>query len=151
MLLIALLSTAVQAAPRRRAAATPADPEEIVITFVPLEGTRSMTQTNLDLGTVAHNGGRSRVTHIINTVGVRVERKGSAAPQGSATLRAYLQAPDGRCIVRVDGIVIGAAPQVIDAHAPIGATVAHRVEVEVPTSVPAGSLFSAIGWEVTTN
>jgi hypothetical protein len=154
MLLISLLPFAAEAAPRRRAVATPTDPDEIIVSFVPLEGTRSMTQTNLDLGSVAHDGRTARstrTTRIVQTVGVRIERKSGAATSGTASVRAYLQAPDGRCTVRVDGIAIGATSQVVDPRAAIGTTVAHRIEIEIPTSVPEGALFSAIGWEVTTN
>ena len=41
-------------------------------------------------------------------------------------------------------------PRVIDAAAPIGATTAHRIEIEVPVDAPEGALISGIQWEVTT-
>jgi hypothetical protein len=36
----------------------------------------------------------------------------------------------------------------VDAQAPIGATVGHWVELEVPASTPAGAFKADIVWEV---
>jgi hypothetical protein len=83
-------------------------------------------------------------------VAVGVDRI-SGITGGTATLRAFLEYSDGRAVVRVNGITLGAAPTVIDAHAPIGDAIVHHIEIEVPASMPAGEVASAIRWEVTTN
>jgi hypothetical protein len=79
--------------------------------------------------------------------GVRVDAPGMT---GTATLQAYLETQDGRCIVRLDGIVLGTAPVVIDAQTPIGQVTNHTLEIEVPKSAPEGVFASSVRWEVTT-
>jgi hypothetical protein len=48
--------------------------------------------------------------------------------------------------LRVDGRLLTAGPQIIDATVPLGVTVAHTLEIEVPISEPAGMLADNIVW-----
>ncbi|HKO02100.1 MAG TPA: hypothetical protein VJ032_10425 [Thermoanaerobaculia bacterium] len=149
ILVIALLSPEVNAATRRRAASAPIDPDAITISFTPADGMRTTTRTALDVGTLARRE-RARGARVVRNVAVGIDRI-SGITGGTATLRALLQYSDGRATVRVNGITLGAAPVVIDAHAPIGSAIVHRIDIEVPPTVPAGEVASAIRWEVTTN
>ena len=89
-------------------------------------------------------GAMSKVTR--KKFGIRIE--GTAA---TATLRAFLESHDGRATIRVDGIVLGTVPRLIDAQIPIGVVTTHTIEIEVPASIPEGSFASAVRWEVATN
>jgi hypothetical protein len=84
------------------------------------------------------------------TFGVRIGRPSREA-RGHATLRAFLETGDPRCIVRLDGIVLGTQPRIIDRFTPIGITTTHRLEIEVPPSAPEGALLTTIGWNVSTD
>jgi hypothetical protein len=79
-------------------------------------------------------------------VGVRITSR--SGRRGFARLRTYLETSDPRVLVSVDGVVLTTAPRLVDAQAPIGSTVSHRVDVEVPASEPPGAFASRIVWEV---
>jgi hypothetical protein len=79
-------------------------------------------------------------------VGVRITSR--SGRRGFARLRTYLETLDPRVLVSVDGVVLTTAPRLVDAQAPIGSTVSHRVDVEVPASEPPGAFASRIVWEV---
>lgn len=131
---------------RRRAVAVSPSLDELAITFVDAE------HAVLDAGALAHRprtSGKGMATSR-REVGIRIGSPSREA-RGTATLRAFLETADPRCIVRIDGIVIGATPRVIQHHAPIGIATRHRIEIEVPPDVPEGALVMTIGWEVTTN
>jgi hypothetical protein len=102
----------------------------------------------LDAGTISSRGGK-RTTAVTRIVTMRIGTA-SRASQGTATLSAFVETPDRRATVRVDGIVLGSAPRVIRRHAPIGTTFTHRIEIEVPVTAGEGSLNTTIGWEITT-
>lgn len=70
-------------------------------------------------------------------------------PAGTATVRAFLETLDPRCVIRIDGVVLGTAPRVIRRNAPVGIPFTHRVEIEVPPEAAEGPLQTSIGWEVT--
>ena len=143
MLLALTLSAGsiVSAAPRRRAVAPV--PDELTITFVSRAGL-------LDLGTVAHTGRFAERGRTVRseTITMRVDRGSS---RGTASLRAYLAAPDARCTIRIDGQLMGAVPIVIDPQIPIGAVTSHRIDIEVPVTAAEGPLATTIGWEASTN
>ncbi|MDP9192655.1 MAG: hypothetical protein M3P06_13225 [Acidobacteriota bacterium] len=84
------------------------------------------------------------------TFGIRIGPP-SRESRGSATLRAFLETADPRCIVRIDGVVLGIQPRIVERFAPIGIVAVHRLEIEVPTSASEGALFTTIGWEATTD
>jgi hypothetical protein len=79
-------------------------------------------------------------------VGVRITTR--SGRRGFARLRAFLETADPRVFVSVDGVVLTSAPRLVDAQAPIGSSVSHRVKVEVPASEPPGAFASRIVWEV---
>lgn len=110
--------------------------EDLAIAFVDAPG------GTVDTGRIS---GKTR-----ETFGIRIGRPSQEA-RGHATLRAFLETGDPRCIVRLDGIVLGAQPRVIDRFTPIGITTTHRLEIEVPASAPEGPLLTTIGWSVSTD
>jgi hypothetical protein len=122
---------------RRRAVAVSPPSSELSLTFV------DVPNGTLDAGSIAAR----LVTR--RTFGIRIGRPSREA-QGSATLRAFLETADPRCIVRIDGVVLGTQPRLIQRHAPIGVVTAHRLEIEAPPTAAEGPVVTTIGWEVTT-
>jgi hypothetical protein len=145
VLYLSLFSTPnLQAGGRRRAVAVP-PPSALSLTFI--ESGRGGTAV-LDAGTISWSGGRKRVSVTTRNFAVRIG-PASREAHGTATLRAFLETPDPHATIRIDGIVLGSAPRVIQHHAPIGIAVTHRLEIEVPLNAPEGALNATIGWEVT--
>jgi hypothetical protein len=85
---------------------------------------------------------RSSITR--RRITVRVER--GAGGMAFARLSASLVADDARARVRIDGVLLSAAPRLVDAGAPLGVAVAHTIEIEVPSTEPAGRVAAAITW-----
>ena len=139
MLIVSLGATEAQAA-RRRAVATPQS-EELTIVFVPMDG-QSLMGDVLEVGGIVRG-------KVARTIGVRIERRGGAS-KGVAALRVWLEAPDPRFTLRIDGKVLSGAPLLIDPQAPLGVVIAHRIEVNVPANAAEGAVLSSIKWEVTT-
>lgn len=131
-----LLTVHLPAGGRRRAVSVSPPSEELTIAFVDAPGGM------VDAGRIA---GKTR-----RTFGIRIGRPSQEA-RGHATLRAFLENADPRCIVRLDGMVLGTQPRVIDRFTPIGITTTHRLEIEVPASAPEGALVTTIGWDVSTD
>lgn len=100
----------------------------------------------IDAGTLQWHDGATRTTRAVT---LRIGEP-SRESRGNATLRAYLQAPDARCIVRIDGVPLTVAPRVIRRNAPIGIAFTHRIDIEVPRTAAGGPLQASIGWEITT-
>ena len=121
---------------RRVVTVSPTAQDDVKIVFVGVMGGGS--------DALVDAGAMSKVTR--KKFGIRIE--GTAA---TATLRAFLESHDGRATIRVDGIVLGTVPSLIDAQIPIGVVTTHTIEIEVPASVPEGSFASAVRWEVATN
>lgn len=139
--------TDLQAGGRRRAVAVTPPSSDISLTFT--ESGRSSTAI-VDAGTISWRGGNRKSTVTRRTFGVRIGPESREA-RGTATLRAYLETPDPHATIRIDGVLLGTTPQVIQRNAPIGIAVMHRLEIEVPVTAPEGTLAAAIGWEVTTD
>ncbi|MFL6246813.1 MAG: hypothetical protein ACJ74H_12355 [Thermoanaerobaculia bacterium] len=110
--------------------------EDLAIAFVDAPGGM------VDTGVIA---GKTR-----RTFGIRIGRPSREA-RGHATLHAFLETSDPRCIVRLDGMVLGPQPRIIDRFTPIGITTTHRLEIEVAASAPEGALLTTIGWSVSTD
>jgi hypothetical protein len=104
----------------------------------------------IDAGTIVAHGGSRRATVSTRTVRIRIG-EASPEPRGTATLRAFLETADPRCTIRVNGVVLAAAPRAIGRHLPIGIAVPHRIEIEVPINAAEGPLLASIGWEVSTD
>lgn len=132
----------VDAGGRRHAVAVSRAVPELTLTFVhgPV----------LDTGRVAWRGGRRRSTVTTHTVVLRIGAA-SREVRGTATLRAFLETPESATALRVNGVLLGAAPRIVRRHVPIGAETTLRIEIEVPVSAPEGPLAASIGWEVTTD
>jgi hypothetical protein len=148
----AVVLAALLVAPVQAPAAQPAS--DLTVVFVGDDGTRGHAgHAVLDVGSLSARwpgGGRGRraqATAVVSRrVGVRVESRGGR--RGFATLRAYLAMPAQRGTVSVDGVVLTAAPHVVDAQAPIGSTVGHVIRLSVPASDPEGAVSADIVWEV---
>jgi hypothetical protein len=138
-----VLPTHLHAGGRQRAVAVSPPSSDLSLTF--LEGGQATTAV-VDAGTISWRGGRKQYSV---TVAIRIG-KATREARGTATLRAYLETPDPHAAIRVDGILLGATPRVIQRNAPIGIAMNHRLEIEVPVSAPEGTLAATIGWEVTT-
>lgn len=145
-ILFLILSLHLPAGGRRRAVAPPRPSDELTIAFVDAPGGM------LDTGTMSWNGkrGTNGATITKRTFGLRIGRPSREAT-GNATIHAFLETADPHCIVRLDGIVLGTQPRLIDRFAPIGIITTHRLEIEVPASAPEGALVTNIGWTITTD
>lgn len=139
LLIAALLAAPASAGGRRRNAAVSAAREEIAIAFVGVTA-GSGADAVIDAGPMSHLHRRANVT--VKVFGIRLE-----GPGKTATLRASLETVDRRCIVRVDGIELGTVPKVIAAQAPLGSVTSHRLEIEVPPTVPEGAFAASVRWE----
>jgi hypothetical protein len=104
----------------------------------------------VDLGSLSASWARGRgagasAIAVEKRVGVRIDGPGR---RSFVRLRAYLASPEPGRTVSVDGVVLSAAPRVVDAQAPVGGTVGHVVRVEIPPSQPAGAFAADIVWEI---
>jgi hypothetical protein len=140
--------TAVLAAPLPAAAA-----EDLSVAFVIEGAARADGHALVDAGTLraqgrSRPGGARRPEPAAGErrVGVRVTSRSGRL--GFVRLRASLETPDPRTVVSVDGVVLTAAPHLVDPHAPIGTVVGHRVRVEAPPDEPPGAFAARIVWEV---
>jgi hypothetical protein len=132
------LSPDLQAGGRRRVMAVP-PPTSLSMTF--------MNGPVLDAGSFSYRGGRRQAAVTTRTFTIRIGEPGA---RGTATLRGFLETPDPRSTVRVNGIVLTAAPAVILRHVPLGVAIDYRLELEVPLTAAGGPLNTSIGWEATT-
>lgn len=132
--------------------------DEITITFLPADsGTAVRSAAGeawLDMGGISArnlapgNSRRGAIGHrtVVARRHLAIRLESRSAGLRFATLRAYLATDDGRCRVRVDGILLSAVPAVVDPHSRIGVAMAHVVEIEVEDSLPAGPIASSISW-----
>jgi hypothetical protein len=121
-------------------AAAPQPPLSIV--FEDASGLQPIAAAGrIDAGTLSARGAQRATYRAV--VRVRVQGKTSAR---FARLRAGLDDGTTRCKVRIDGILLSAVPQMIDALAPLGRAVTHTLEIEVPASEPPAPLASSIVW-----
>jgi hypothetical protein len=153
VILVAELFTQQNAwAARRRPSAPPVVNDALVITIDSVEG--GGDSEFVDLGAVsadpAQEGTAPRAAKVKRVILVRVDHP-LAVKGETAMLRAWLRTIDPNVTVRVNGIVLGSAPSLIDPRLRVGALVSIRLDVEIPTSAPQGSRFSAIEWDATTN
>jgi hypothetical protein len=107
-------------------------------TAVP-SGLSSMQLGAVSSGTGARNAGvaveRRQHSMVVRALfGLKVENPG--AQQGTATLSAFLFRVDPRCDIFLDGLKLGTSPRLIEGRAAYGVSSPHRLEVEIPSSVP---------------
>jgi hypothetical protein len=145
-----LLASAVTVLPGRAYASDGRG--QLAVTFVTDDAltARGSSGALVDLGSLSASWARGRgqgasAIVVERRVGVRVD---GAGRRGFARLRAHLTNPEPGRVVSIDGMVLSAAPKIVDAQAPIGSTVGHVVRVEVPPSQPAGAFATDIVWEV---
>ncbi|HEX7830005.1 MAG TPA: hypothetical protein VF787_10120 [Thermoanaerobaculia bacterium] len=136
LLFVLILSQPLQAGGRRRVVA--ASPSSL--TTIEFLGTTGV----LDAGTIAWNG-KQRSTIQTRTVAMRIGPPSREA-RGAVTLQAFIEIPDARCTVRVNGVTLGNAPRVVARNVPAGITTTQRIEIEVPINAPDGPLQLSIGW-----
>jgi hypothetical protein len=134
----------------------------ISVSFVSLpDGASVAGQRVLDLGPVSYSRISGTANVQIRTLADRfiVSTKVGLALQdathhfSTATLMASLAYPDAAHVLRLDGVRLGPAPQVIQGRAPVGKTSAYRLEIEVPTSLTEknAELHNAIIFQVVPN
>ena len=151
----ALLLLAFDAGAARRRAVVPANSDVLAVDFVEIhssEGSMTTTQSEawLDVGRIVKHDQRQRGVTVRQRFGVRVTRSGGIV-YGTARITARLESWDGKARVRLDGRPLTAAPLLVDASAPIGGTIAHRLEIDVADTARAGPIAASIVWEATTN
>jgi hypothetical protein len=143
-----LIPIQLHAGGRRRAVSVSPPSEQLTIAFVDAPG------GTIDTGAIVAASGTRRRNNgnaiTKRTFGIRIGPP-SRESRGSATIRAYLETADPRCIVRIDGVVLGTQPRTVERFAPIGIVTAHQLEIEVPASAAEGALVTTIGWEVATD
>jgi hypothetical protein len=147
--LLALGSAAASAAAAPARPAAPADAFRLVFlegdARAPVRGGGG--DATLDVGRVVAASGAPRGglrTVVRRQFRLRVDRVATTAR--FVRTRAYLQSDAPGHRVRLDGRLLTAGPQLIDAMIPIGIPVAHTLEIEVPISEPAGMLAETIVW-----
>jgi hypothetical protein len=144
MLLALTCAGSMAARPRRTAAAVAG---EVTITFT---GHGAAGAGLVDFGSVSHAEPKAPKGKTVRRESITILVSRADGIRGTATLQAWLTAPDPRCIIRVDGIILGNVPVIVDPQVQIGAETVHRIEIEVPVTAANGPLASAIQWEVTT-
>ncbi len=77
---------------------------------------------------------------------LRVTRSNGAA--GVVTLSAFLVRGCHPCKLRLDGSELKASPTLILQRVQLNGTTDHRLEIEIPASMPAGAVDAEIGWQV---
>ncbi|HEX4606450.1 MAG TPA: hypothetical protein VH724_20795 [Candidatus Angelobacter sp.] len=118
-------------------------------------------QRSLNLGTVSHAGGAQTANVQVRKVPGRfvvATKFGMSIQDGSqhttsATILAAIAVPDPAYTFRLDGIMLETVPQLVQGQARIGATIMHRLEIEVPTSLTEknSQLHNAIIFQVIPN
>ncbi|MBV8354943.1 MAG: hypothetical protein JO101_06460 [Candidatus Eremiobacteraeota bacterium] len=106
-----------------------------------------------DLGTVSANAGRTRPgvdilsrarSYVVTTtIGLRVD----SIVGGSVSLQGFLDAQPNGIIVRIDGVVMTPMIQTFARRVAVGAVTAHRIEVEIPSTLPVAQVPAEIPLE----
>jgi hypothetical protein len=116
----------------------------ISVAFVSLsDGISLAGQHSLDLGTVSYASlprnpnvqVRSFSDRFVVSTKVGLSLQDPTRHVATATLLAALAYPDSAHVVWLDGVRLGTTPQVVQGQVPLGKTSAHKLEIEVPTSL----------------
>lgn len=76
----------------------------------------------------------------------RLRIDGVATTARTARTHVFLQNGMPGHRVRLDGRLLSSAPQLVDPVVPLGVAVVHTLEIEVPSSEPAGMLNENLVW-----
>jgi len=118
-------------------------------------------QGSLDLGAASYGGGafspnvsvhKSQGRFVVSTrFGITVQENSTGVT--TATVMAALAIPEPSFVLRLDGIVLGTTPQVVQGNTQLGVITQHRLEIEVPASVTErdSQLHNAIIFQVIAN
>lgn len=115
------------------------------LSFVSLsDGASVAGQHSLDLGRVSYSG-RSRVQNVqtramadrlvVSTM-IGLMAQDSSLHFAHASLLASLAYPDSTHALWLDGVRLTLTPQIVQGQMPVNKPSAHRLEIEVPTSLP---------------
>jgi hypothetical protein len=115
-----------------------------------LEGSSAVDLGGLSLaGAESERHGSTQQTRsfsITRRLRLRVTRKNSAA--GIVMVSAFLIRGCHPCRLRLDGIELKSGPVIVLQRAQLNTTTDHRLEIEIPASMPAGAVDAEIGWQV---
>lgn len=136
----------------------------LCVNFVPIPKgapVRSIAgQGTLDLGRVSYLSGstqegvtvtRGKRTFMVSTrFGLQV---GSPGNDGTAKLLGVLSGINPAIRVAIDGVNLSPAPEIISMALKFGAVTEHRLEIEIPVSLPeaAAQVLDAISFQVIAN
>jgi hypothetical protein len=150
----ALLFLFSAAAAQARRAAQPSD--DFVVAVMADDNRPALEgNSNVDLGRLSHAGTESqrhggpqqtRSFSVTRHVRLRITRKNGAS--GVVRLSAFLVRDCYPCKLRLDGIELKTSPILVLQQAQLNSTTDHRLEIEIPASMPAGAVDAELGWEV---
>jgi hypothetical protein len=134
----------------------------LTLTIVNLsDGARVGGGGALDLGSVSYGSAarkgevevRSVAGHMVVSTKVGLSIADPARHLTAATLLASEVLPESSYVLRLDGVRLTTAPQVIRGQIPVGKLSTHRLEIEVPSSVTEKSpgLHNSIIFQVVPN
>jgi hypothetical protein len=114
------------------------------------EGNSNVDMGSMSLaGTESQRHGTSQQTRsfsIVRRVRLRITRRNHTP--GIVTISAFLVRDCRPCKLRLDGIELKLTPTLVLQRAQLNTTTDHRLEIEIPASMPAGAVDAEIGWEV---
>jgi hypothetical protein len=84
---------------------------------------------------------RDRSYVVVTFIGLRAT---SATRAGHVSFQAFLDSPLPGIVIRVDGVELSSAPVVFATGMPLGLVTRHRLEVEIPNSMPVARVPSEI-------
>ena len=67
---------------------------------------------------------------------------------GHVIVRAFLLHDCYPCKLRLDGTELGISPTLVMNSSELNVVTEHRIEIEIPISMPAGAIDAEIGWQV---
>lgn len=134
---------------------------QLMVSIVPVIGGPSFAGvpnglSSLSIGAVSSGTGARtagvavvRLQHsmvVRASFGLKVENAG--AQQGTATLSAFLFQPNARYNIFLDGVELSVTPRLIEGKAVYGTPSPHRLEIEIPNSLPEnqGHIVSNVGF-----
>lgn len=132
------------------------------VTFVSLsDGAALAGKSALDLGSVAyatHSKSpnvqvRAVTNRLVVSTQLGIAVQDATGHSSRATLLASLAYPDAFHVLWLDGVKLETTPQVVQSQVPVNKTSAHRLEIDVPTSLSEkdAALHNSIIFQVVPN